>query len=266
MDEVRNHLGLWFHQLRGIFDRNARPIEGVARVSNDQFTASRRLDNINQKNDELLDKLFKLTEEKGWEEIRREDDIVIWRKRMPPELNFGGGDAWRAEKFYAVMAKATINAPAHKLFQLFRDNSRVPEYNEHCQKLRDLEYLDKDTKISWSATGRFGGGVFKARDFVTRVHYRIIKDRTFIVVNRPEEHEDARPTNQYVRAEVLLAGNVMKVRKDDPNKTDFMVITHVNPGGIADTALGSKVVNMLCANSPITFINSLQNAVHRTRG
>lgn len=64
------------------------------------------------------------------------------------------------------------------------------EYNENCVEVRDLQRLSATTKISWASTPRYGP--FKARDFVTVVHYRQLDNGTMVVVNRPIEHAAAR--------------------------------------------------------------------------
>lgn len=56
--------------------------------------------------------------------------------------------------------------------------------------MRDLERLSEDTKVTWAATPCYGP--FRARDFVTIVHYRTLPDGTMVVVNRPVHHKDAR--------------------------------------------------------------------------
>lgn len=71
---------------------------------------------------------------------------------------------------------------------------RGQEYNDNCKEVRDLERLSDDTKISWAATPRYRP--FKARDFVTAVHYRTLEDGTMMVVNRPVEHRAARWANR----------------------------------------------------------------------
>ncbi|CAM9390375.1 unnamed protein product, partial [Discosporangium mesarthrocarpum] len=63
------------------------------------------------------------------------------------------------------------------------------EYNDNCKEVEDLEYLAPTTKVTWAATPRYGP--FKARDFVTIVHYRTLADGTMVVVNRPIEHDKA---------------------------------------------------------------------------
>lgn len=165
-------------------------------VSRKAVASQNRWSNVDQTNDDLMEKLFKIANESDWEEVRRLDSIRISRKKLPAGVTFGGGDAKRGEKFYVVKVTATIDAPAEKLFNLFLDNSRVPEYNEHCRQLRDLEQIGKNTKISHSVTGRFAGGLLKARDFVARVHHRTLRDGTYVVLNSPEVHEDAEKTSQ----------------------------------------------------------------------
>jgi hypothetical protein len=65
--------------------------------------------------------------------------------------------------------------------------------------VNDLEYLDAQTKISWSCSGTIAGGVVKKRDFVTRSHYCAMQDGTLVIANRAEEHEDAPSSDEYIR-------------------------------------------------------------------
>lgn len=80
------------------------------------------------------------------------------------------------------------------------------------------------------------------------------------------EHADAPRTNRYVRSEILLAGNFMRPVPGDPSRTEFLMVTHVNPGGAAETRAGAMLVNSLCASSPVNFIRRLevaaQNLMH----
>ena len=54
-----------------------------------------------------------------------------------------------------TQAYAIIDATAHEVFDLLRDNSRVHEYNDNCRCVLDLERLDENTKITWAASPRF---------------------------------------------------------------------------------------------------------------
>ncbi|CAM9525647.1 unnamed protein product [Scytosiphon promiscuus] len=154
----------------------------------------------------------------------------------------------------------TLDAEASELYKLFLDNERVHEYNDNCKELRDVEQLTKDTKVSWASTPRYGP--FKSRDFVTAVHYRTLEDGTMMVVNRPVEHPSARRSKKFVRAEILIATNIMRPNRDDPSKTDFISVTHINPGGIADTTLGAKIVNKLCAKAPVNLLVALERSAN----
>ena len=111
-----------------------------------------------------------------------------------------------------------------QVYDLFTDNSRVHEYNEYCKDVVDLEWLDDFTKITHSRTGR----PF-SRDFVTRVHYRRVDEDTQLVVNRAEDHPRAQLDKGYTRMDMPLGANMMRRLPDDPSKTEFTLITHVNP-------------------------------------
>ncbi|KAG5177967.1 hypothetical protein JKP88DRAFT_330860 [Tribonema minus] len=158
------------------------------------------------------------------------------------------------------MARGTLAAHAEDLFALFQSNDRVHEYNDNCADVRDLEVVSQHSKITWARSPRFGP--FKARDFVTVVSYTTLADGTLAVVNRPVNHAAAPATKDYVRAEILIATNMMRANAHDPRKTDFVTVAHVNPGGVADSTLGANVVNMLCAQAPLKLLQALERAAN----
>ncbi|CAN0393992.1 unnamed protein product, partial [Hapterophycus canaliculatus] len=50
----------------------------------------------------------------------------------------------------------------------------------------------------------------------------------------------------------------------DPSRTEFLMVTHVNPaGGAAETRAGAMLVNSLCASSPVNFIRRLEVAAQK---
>jgi hypothetical protein len=57
----------------------------------------------------------------------------------------------------------------------------------------------------------------------------------------------------------------MRPNDQDPSKTDFVTIAHINPGGAADTPLGAKIVNHLCTHGPVNFIMKLEGAASKAR-
>jgi len=156
-------------------------------------------------------------------------------------------------------AVGTIKAKASDVYDLLRDSSRVGEYNDECDKIHELAALDEDTRVTWASSKTHFP--FKPRDFVTRSHNTVLKDGTYVVLSRSEdiEFEGAQDYGKdFVRTEVLLAGNVMRPVTGDPSKTEFTTIAHINPGGAADTPLGAQLANQICTYGPVDFIRKLE--------
>lgn len=80
--------------------------------------------------------------------------------------------------------------------------------------------------------------------------------------NRKILHVFLRPGKTYVRAQMLKAANIMRPNLQDPTKTDITSVMHINPGGVADSWLGSKVVNRLCGMA-VDTLQSLEVAANR---
>mmetsp|Transcript_14823 Transcript_14823/g.34797 ORF Transcript_14823/g.34797 Transcript_14823/m.34797 type:complete len:510 (+) Transcript_14823:186-1715(+) len=195
------------------------------------------------------------TDDASWEAVSDEGGLTIWRKYFPKDMPIAGRKIGSAAKFACVKAQATIDAPLEKVYELFLDNSRVQEYNEYCKGVQDLEWLDETTKVTHSFTGRPW-----SRDFVTRVHYRSLGEDARIVVSRAEDHPKAQVMGGYTRMEMALGANIMRRAPADPTKTEFTLITHVNPGGFASTQFGAAVTNRLSTESPRQFITKLNRA------
>jgi len=219
---------------------------------------------LRDQNEANVVNMKELIDSDGWNLVVVTDGpnpISVWSKKLPPGSHVASDDAndVAAAKHACIKATAVIKAPPREVFKLFLDNSRVSEYNEHCNDLEDLEHLSPDTKISWSVTTPFGP--FKARDFVTMVHYREERSTgVLMAVNRPASHPDKPLNSVFQRGEVLLAGNVMEPVAGDPSSTKLTLITHINPGGIVDNAVGAVIMNKLTATSPVEFIKKLEVA------
>lgn len=54
----------------------------------------------------------------------------------------------------------------------------------------------------------------------------------------------------------------MRPNPRDPSKTDFISVTHINPGGIVDSAIGAKITNALCAQAPVKLLTSLEKTAN----
>ncbi|KAJ1478376.1 hypothetical protein T484DRAFT_1817772 [Baffinella frigidus] len=61
--------------------------------------------------------------------------------------------------------------------------------------------------------------------------------------------------------EMPLSANLMRPLASDPSKTEFTLITHIDPGGFAATQFGAMVTNRLSTESPRTFLAALGKAV-----
>lgn len=95
------------------------------------------------------------------------------------------------------------------------------------------------------------------------MHFRTLSDGTLAQVSRPVEHPAAPRSDEYVRSEILVAGNFMRAVPGDPSRTEFLMVTHVNLGGAAETRAGAMLVNSLCVRSPVDFIRRLDIAAQK---
>jgi len=210
-------------------------------------------------NDMLVSTTIDVMESDGWEEVSSEGNIKVWRRFLPADLEIAGLKVGSASKFACVKATAVIDAPLEKVFELFTDNARAHEYNEYCKEILDLEWLSEDTKITQTRTGRPW-----SREFVTRVHYRSIGEDAKLIVNRAEDHPLAKHAPGYTRMNMPLGANLLKKVSSDPSKTEFTLITHVDPGGLANTKFGAMVTNRLSTESPRQFLEKLQQVSSRS--
>ncbi|CAN0376655.1 unnamed protein product, partial [Ectocarpus sp. 8 AP-2014] len=98
------------------------------------------------------------------------------------------------------------------------------------------------------------------RDFVTVVNVRRLEDGSIVVVNRGYRHPEAPPSTEYVRGEVILAANVIRPDPKDRNRTQFTLLTQVDPGGIAP----AWIVNKISAHDPVDFLERVETAAGRS--
>jgi hypothetical protein len=212
----------------------------------------------------------------GWVEVAEGHGVTVWRKYLSTEELSGGSggrqslaifmraadcgsDAQEGPKMTrptlvpVVKARALVNASAESVYDLLRDNKRVHEYNDNCRVVMDIQRLDKDTKITWAASPRFGP--FKPRDFCTFVHFRKTHG-LLLVVNVPAEHKKAPLSPAFVRSEILLGGNI--IRPVGPCCTEVTMLTSIDTGDLPSA--GASLVNKMAASAPISFIRRLEVA------
>lgn len=205
-----------------------------------------------------------LHSKKGWKFVNEKDGVKVEKMFLPLRGNFiSKNDASKGSKHACVKSSGVINSNPESVLKLFMDNSRVKEYNEHCEDIRDVEYMhEKSSKITWASGPKYGP--FKARDFVSVVHYVHYPNGTSIILNRPAYHSKYPSSDKYVRATILLAGNVIEPYGN--GQTLLTQVAHINPGGGADTAAVAWIINKLCALGPPTFIRNLEKAAQKYGG
>jgi hypothetical protein len=191
----------------------------------------------------------------GWVEVAQGSGVTVWRKYLTmQDLGKSTHKGQRSSLVPVVKASAVVNASAESVYKLLKDNKRVHEYNDNCRVVMDMQKLDKDTKITWAASPRFGP--FKPRDFCTLVHFRKTTDGLLIVANIPAEHKNAPPSSSFVRSEILLGGNIIKPL--GPRKTELTILTSIDTGDLPSA--GAALVNKMAATTPISFIRRLEVA------
>ena len=207
-------------------------------------------------NDATLNKLLKLIDPKtriqqGWKLIKSEDGYEVYRKFMKPGLP--------GSQFACIMCFGIINSSPQDLLNLLEDDTRVPEYNSFYADGKDLEIVADGTKVVW--TGSPPLFPFKPRDFCTIVHIRKLKDGTVVILNRATNHPKAPQRPEYVRASIILAGNIIQPIPGYPKKCKLTMLTQIDPGGITPP----WIVNHLCSLGPIGFLKNVENASKRKK-
>ena len=207
--------------------------------------------NILRQNDEALQVLKSLLDgKKVWTLVGEKQGVKVERIFLSPGLFVSPEDAKKGEKHVCVKSSAVLNATPEQVFKLFLDNSRAREYNEHIAVVKDIKHIKSGTdkknwsKIAWALSPKYG--VFKARDFFSVVNYRVYPDGQYIILNRPAYLSSHPPSPNYVRATILLAGNIIKPY--GKNRSHVTLIAHVNPGGGADSKAAAWFINQLCGN------------------
>jgi len=233
---------------------------------NDNF-----LSNIDKDNIDALHKLYYLLNSNdGWYNIGTKKGVKVERRYLIPSGSFiSNVDVSKGSKHACIKSTAILDISPDHVFNLLADSKRAREYNDHININRDVIYLPRLsnstnwTKCTWAATGKIG--IFKARDFLTVAHFTRYDNGTSIMLNRPAYLNSYPATDKYVRATVLLAGNIIQPYGLHGNQTHLTMLAQINPGGISDTPAAAWIINKLCASGPPTFIRKLEHAAQKTK-
>lgn len=222
-------------------------------------------------NYELCSKVLEAFSMTGWNEISEKDGIRVYKRggkdvslgNYPPGVGAADSDS---SKLLCLFSRGEIDAPISKVYELFLSNDYVQHYNPMCQECLDVGWLDEATKITWASSRRIGP-IFP-RDFVTRCHYRQLRDGALLIAQMSEQldcqqfRDQGLSAGKYCRMEVILAGYLLR-SLDGGTKTEFNMLSLSNPGGVFDTKIGATVANMVAATGPINFITAVRKLAQK---
>mmetsp|Transcript_2147 Transcript_2147/g.5048 ORF Transcript_2147/g.5048 Transcript_2147/m.5048 type:complete len:422 (-) Transcript_2147:164-1429(-) len=222
--------------------------------------------NIETDNLELTQSILNAFAMDGWEEFAHKHGVKVWR-RGSEDLQLGHyaeGVGPKSEgniaRFLCVRAAGKVDAPVDDVYQLFLTNDYVMRYNSICQECLDLGWLDRSTKLTWSSSKRMGP--ILSRDFVTRCHYRKLRDGSVVMATMSEqlpckEQRKSGHSSKYCRMEITFAGYLLRPLQDG-TQTEFNMISLANPGGVLDSPFGARLTNWLCATGPVSMVKSIR--------
>ncbi|CAM9502377.1 unnamed protein product [Phaeothamnion confervicola] len=117
---------------------------------------------------------------------------------------------------------------------------------------KDLERIDKDTKISWSTS--IAIWPTRPRDFVTVIKKVRQPDGAICLFNKATTHPDAPPRPDYVRGEIIHGLFLIKPISGRPEQCELTMVHHFNPGG----HIPAWLMNWLAEIKPVSFVQRLE--------
>ena len=110
----------------------------------------------------MLSELFSATS--GWKYVNTKDGVIVEKRTLPAGSFVDASDAEKGSKHACVKSTGVVKAPLDVVFELFTDNSRVSEYNEHCKVMKDVHQFPQKGKAPFAADSGadgMGGGSTK---------------------------------------------------------------------------------------------------------
>lgn len=201
-----------------------------------------------------------------WDQVNQKDGVTVWKtlvdvKNYHPIHN---SNPTHDSDSATIRSETIFHASPKKVYDLFTDDSRANEFNENCHQLQDIIQISKNSKINWSATGKFGP--FSARDFVTLVTFQNLgPQKGYRSLCASVEHPTLAPEKEgYVRSQIQLAATFMEPIQGKPNQTRFIQVMQVGRlGGVADTPLAKRIKNNLEIKAPVEFVQKFNAALKR---
>ncbi|CAN0389952.1 unnamed protein product, partial [Ectocarpus fasciculatus] len=190
--------------------------------------------------------LLEDTSDGGWKPVRDDGHVQVWKRSMPNS------------DFVAIKSKASLAVSPQALFEVLTpgDIEIVRQYNPLVEDGSDLEVIDRDNKVSWSAT--MGIWPCRPRDFVTHIQRATLEDGSVAIVNSATSHPKAPAGGKYVRGEILHGVFHIKAAKNKKH-SEFTMVHHFSPGG----NIPPWLMNWLAEGKPITFVRKLEEVAKK---
>eukprot|EP00903_Cladosiphon_okamuranus_P005732 g5689.t1 len=185
--------------------------------------------------------LLEDTSDGTWKPVRDDGHVQVWKRSMPNS------------DFVAIKSKASLAVSPQALFEVLTpgDIEIVRQYNPLVEDGSDLEVIDRDNKVSWSAT--MGVWPCRPRDFVTHIRRATLDDGSVAIVNSATTHPKAPVKGKYVRGEILHGLFHIKAAKNKKH-SEFTMVHHFNPGG----NIPPWLINWLAEGKPAAFVRKLE--------
>jgi hypothetical protein len=104
-------------------------------------------------NKEALSLLLRILKSKSkWNFVGEKQGVKVEKMFLPAGTFVSDVDAAKGSKHACIKSSGIIDASAEDVFNLFLDNSRVKEYNEHCVEVKDVKYFPKQNNKQWFFT------------------------------------------------------------------------------------------------------------------
>ncbi|KAG5176422.1 hypothetical protein JKP88DRAFT_261508 [Tribonema minus] len=197
----------------------------------------------------LKDMEWLLSGELGWEPVL-DGETQVWKMTMPDSA------------FIFVKAMATIDASPVALREVLAPGELdiVKMYNPVITEGRDIEYLGRDSKISWSSTMPMWP--CRGRDFVTFINRIRLPDGGTAIIQKATTHPQypaPGPGYDTVRAEILHGLFLVQPVPGESHRSQFTMVQHLNPGG----KIPAWLTNQLAARTPASFVTALGRVAQR---
>lgn len=223
-------------------------------------------------NDEALLFVQRLrSSQEGWTSLSDYNGALLQihkRSIDNPPSYLSETDRQACRRHECIRAVGIVDASPRQVFELLQRNDKILEFNENCEKIRDLHRFpirrsfisDSWSKIAWSKATPRAVPFVRSREFFSIVTFTRYINGTHVIINRPAYVQSGvAESSKCIRGSMLLAGNIIE---PCGNRTRLTQILHINPGGTADTAAIAWIINSKQLRSYV-YIRELESVLKR---